>query len=118
MIPNFAENFNIIKMEFSKSLGEAISLEQAMTYVKAHCARFPKGVKAFAFGAEHVQDVLNQEGCVGIRIYNGYNEEEDCPNIVVVGVDAEGKDMTGGKIFDRGIRCPDMCDITSPLFQG
>lgn len=105
-------------MEFSKSLGEEISLDVAIQYVKAHCSRAPKETKAFAFGANHVQDVLNQEGCVGIRIYNGYNEEEDCPNIVVVGVDAEGKDMTDGKIFDRGFRCPDMCDIASPLFQG
>lgn len=105
-------------MEFSKSLGDEISLDVAVQYVKAHCGRSPKGVKAIAFGATHFQDVLSQEGCVGIRIYNGYNEEEDCPNFVVVGVDAEGKDMTSGKIFDRGVRCPDMCDIESPLFQG
>lgn len=116
-LPNFASNFNIINMEFSKNSGEEISLGLGVTYVKAFRANNPKGVKAFAVGATHLQAILDQEGCEGIRIYNGFNEEENSPNIVVVGVDCEGRDMVQGKLLDRGIKCPDMCDIMSPLFQ-
>jgi hypothetical protein len=35
--------------------------------------------------------------------------------LVIVGVDANGNDMTAGKIMNRLIKCPNDCPPNSPL---
>ena len=55
-----------------------------------------------------VEQILNQDGCEGIRIYNALNEEGKI-TFVLVGYDKEEKDMTDGFISDRGRLCPPKC---------
>ncbi len=63
--------------------------------------------KAHAFGVDKIQEILDQTGCVGIRIYNGYNDSKR--RLVIVGVDENGDDITSGKILDFSTPCPPNC---------
>ncbi|HUC82467.1 MAG TPA: hypothetical protein VMR70_16290 [Flavisolibacter sp.] len=72
--------------------------------------------------------VLSQQGCTGIRIYYGM-DEQDKVHAVVVGFDINGHDIlptaaaaaiaSDGEefegIIEEGNRCPDMCPPESPL---
>jgi hypothetical protein len=69
--------------------------------------------KAHAFGIDRVQEVLDQSGCVGIRIYNGYYDSKR--QLVIVGVDEDGNDMTSGRILDLSAPCPPTCAPTNSL---
>lgn len=57
------------------------------------------------FEKEIIEQILNQEGCAGIRIYNALNEEGKI-TFVLVGYDKEENDMTDGFIADRAQKCP------------
>jgi len=69
--------------------------------------------------------LLAKSGCTALRVYYGMKEDLKV-HAVIVGVDAEGKDMlpsslaaTGGSteedIIDNSLRCPDICPDPSPL---
>ena len=59
--------------------------------------------------------ILEQPGCVGIRIYNAKLDNGQ-PTFVLVGVDGDGNDMVGGAIGEDIIPCPPMCPLNS-LFE-
>lgn len=102
-------------MELSNSSGEIISLEEARRYTHDFQKRNPDEKKAFIVGAENLRKILEQPGCLGIRIYNGYCEEDDMQNRVLIGVDADGKDMETGIILDKLTPCPPGCSSSSLL---
>lgn len=68
--------------------------------------------------------LLQREDCKGIRIYYGMKEADHRVHAVIVGFDAEGKDIlpkgnvamdsTDPIIIDKGLPCPDYC----PGFSG
>jgi len=66
------------------------------------------------FGKKALQKILDQEDCVGIRHYYGENKSGE-PVLVLVGVTANGADMTGGVILELGFPCPPKCFGSSPL---
>jgi hypothetical protein len=66
------------------------------------------------FSKKALQKVLDQEDCVGIRHYYGEDKDGD-PVLVLVGVTADGSDMTGGVILEIGFPCPPKCLGSSPL---
>lgn len=96
--------------------GSVIDLSEAQGYVTEFKKCFPKEIKALYVGKNHVRQILAQDDCIGIRIYNGYSADEGRLSHVLVGVDSDGNDMTSGVIVDRMIPCPNSCDINSPLF--
>ncbi len=65
------------------------------------------------FGKKAVEEILDQQDCVGIRYYYGENDEGD-PVVVIVGVTANGNDMTLGKLAEIARPCPPFCK-ESPL---
>jgi hypothetical protein len=69
--------------------------------------------KASAFGADRIQEILDQTGCVGIRIYNGYYDYKR--RFVLVGVDEDGNDMTSGRILEFSNPCPPYCAPSTSL---
>lgn len=103
-------------MAVNPETGEIITLAQAQKYVQAFRAQYPDQLKGFFVGASNVQKILGQTDCIGIRIYNGYDETTKKTNLVLVGVDKNQKDMTGGVILERLASCPQECDITSSLY--
>ncbi|HRI35086.1 MAG: hypothetical protein IPK88_18140 [Saprospiraceae bacterium] len=63
--------------------------------------------KAYAFGNNKMLGIINQNGCEGIRLYNGYENNKRV--IIVVGIDENGDDMTGGYILELSRPCPPNC---------
>ena len=70
------------------------------------------------FGKDAVLAIISQECSVGIRYYYG-RDDEGTPHIILIGVNADGNDMTDGLLAERALRCPPSCpesnDLNSPL---
>lgn len=102
-------------MAFPPKQDHRITLAQAVALTKAHRAQAAGGgIKAELWPREVFEAMLAQPGCAGIRIYHGVGVDGN-PHLVLVGVDANGGDMTGGTIMEAGLPCPPWCDTASPL---
>ena len=104
-------------MSITSNSGSQITLTEALALVKAFRTNYSKEIKASFVGKNNLNLILQQEDCIGIRVYYGYDESLGRLSPVLVGVDASGKDMTAGPIIDKMKPCPDDCDITSALFK-
>jgi polyphosphate kinase 2 (PPK2 family) len=62
------------------------------------------------------EKILAQPGCEKIKFY--WARENGKFTVVLVGVDAAGKDMISGSIMEKSGDCPPNCDITSPFTMG
>jgi len=103
-----------------------ISLAVAAEYTRRHrTAGSPGGTMEAAkagakepngasFHADQVLKLLQQPGCSGLRIYYGRDSKGE-KAMVLVGVNAEGKDMTSGIMMELGLPCPPFCDPDSAL---
>lgn len=67
-----------------------------------------------AFLGPQVQALLSQAGCVGVRIYKGF-DKESMDSLILVGVDGDGNDMVKGLLLDAGLRCPPFCGDSNAL---
>ena len=102
-------------MEINESSGEIISLEEAKQYTHSFQKLYPDEKKAFFAGKENLLKILEQPDCLGIRIYNGYNDDEKASNKVLIGVDHKGDDMEEGIILEKLIPCPPICSGSGGL---
>ena len=100
-------------MSLNKNAGEAITKEEAKAFIKAFKNKYPEEVTAFYVGKSNVDKILEQEDCIGIRIYNGYNTAESKMNQVLVGVNSKEEDMGDGIIIERLYTCPPYCSKKS-----
>lgn len=101
----------------NEKAGAIISLEEAVKLTTDYRTEYPNGIKAFIIDADLVRQVLDQEGCVNIRIYNGFDVTENKPSPVIVGVNADNEDMTAGILLDRMYCCPPRRAVNSVLFD-
>ena len=93
-----------------------ISLEDAKRYIQNY-RNNPTPDPSFKggyFWREIFDTILAQSGCVGIRYYCA-KMDNGTPTIVIVGVDANGKDMDDGIIGEVIKPCPPYCDGDSTL---
>ncbi|HEV8600827.1 MAG TPA: hypothetical protein VGQ69_15805 [Gemmatimonadales bacterium] len=74
----------------------------------------PNPMKAGAFHATQVRELLDQPGCVALRIYYGRQDNGD-PAFVLVGIDANDKELTGGIMLEVCFLCPPFCGDGSAL---
>ncbi len=102
-------------MEINKNTGEQITLSQAQEMVNEFRKRYPDSKKGYFAGANHFNKILQQEDCIGLRIYNGYDNETDSTNLVIVGVNSNNEDMTNGYILDKTTPCPTTCPKNNDL---
>ncbi|MBK9721976.1 MAG: hypothetical protein IPO78_10225 [Saprospiraceae bacterium] len=106
---------------FSPTTGSFITLSQGQTMVAdwitlqgdMSLSINEANPKASAFGKDRIQEILDQSGCEGIRIYNGYDDSKR--RFVLVGVDEDGNDMTNGRILEFSNPCPPYCAPTTSL---
>ncbi len=96
--------------------GEQINLETALSLVRSYRAQYPNNIKAHLVGATLLRSILEQPGCVGIRIYQGLDENRVLAP-VLVGVDENGEDMTQGVMVDKLGPCPPICAGPSVLMS-
>jgi hypothetical protein len=102
-------------MGFTGNENHTITLEEAAKLTRNYREQAgPGAVKAGFFGKATIQKIIDQDGCVGLRIYYGL-EDDGTPAFVLVGVTADGEDLTGGILAERQRPCPPYCDERSPL---
>lgn len=96
--------------------GASITLSEAQTWTQNYQDDNPNATKAWLYDTSVLDDIITQSGCLGVRIYNAINDDDEAC-LVLVGVDANGDDMTEGVILDKGSPCPHNCDTSSPLYH-
>jgi hypothetical protein len=101
--------------QYSGQENHSISLDQAAKYVQ-NFKNFPRtpSIKGGFFGKNIFDKILSQTGCVGIRYYYG-QDDGGASNLVLVGVDGSGNDMTSGVMGELSIPCPPYCPGPNPL---
>ena len=92
-----------------------ISIDDASELTRNYRMSAGKGaIKGGFFGRAAIEQVLSQEGVVGIRYYYA-KENNGRPVMIMVGVDEFGKDLVDGFIAERSIPCPPFCGGLNPL---
>lgn len=93
-----------------------ITLAEAatMTHAYQNAPQFQGLTKSCMMDNGSYQQVMTQPGCEGVRTYFALDDANKL-TIVVVGVDANGNDMTNGIILERAWHCPSICPVNSPL---
>lgn len=104
-------------MSINQNTGTVITENEAINFTHTFQQRHPNEKKAYFVGSEKVDMILAQEGCIGIRIYDGINSETSNENRVLVGVDSEGEDMVEGVIVEHLMLCPAHCPNSSSLIK-
>lgn len=99
-------------MAFNGTEGAAIPLEVASQMTSAYREANPNSTLAHFFGNDILNQLLAQEGCVGIRMY--YGIQDGAKELVLVGVDADENDLLE-LIVDRSMPCPKLCSTANPL---
>ncbi|MBI5021168.1 MAG: hypothetical protein HZB59_07015 [Ignavibacteriales bacterium] len=93
----------------------SIGLYDASRLIKNYRESVPTGsVLGEYFGGNAIQEVLKQEGCIGIRIYFAKKDDGN-PALVIVGVDKAGNDMSDNTILEYGFPCPPLCSSDNAL---
>lgn len=103
-------------MSFTGNEGEFVTLQDAARWTSNYrSSQNFDGVKAAFYGSTKLNTLINQRGCKGLRIYKGI-DDAGLPVMVLVGVDANGNDITANFVLERGVGCPPNCDGNgSPL---
>ena len=90
-----------------------ISLAEAAALTKRYRDAKVSAEKSGAFHKDQVLKLLDQPGCVALRIHYGRNADGS-PALVLTGIDAADNDLTGD-ILERHYPCPPYCGATNPL---
>lgn len=101
-------------MSFTGDESSAITLAEGGTMTKAYRDANPTAVKGHFFGKNKINSILNQSGCVGIRVYYGL-DSTGAKQLVMVGVDSNQNDQYNSIILDRAVPCPAYCGISNDL---
>ena len=97
---------------FNGKEGSLIPLRTAETLVDDYRALYPSKIKGAFFGKKIINELLAQEGAMGIRIYLG--DEDENFKYVVVAADGSENDILD-KIADMAVPCPSRCSNTGGL---
>jgi len=105
-------------MILNSDTGSNITLEEAKNYTHTFQENNQEAIKSFFVGAKKLQQILSQDGCIGVRIYNGSDTQNyHQANLVLVGVDKNGEDLSEGVIIENLAPCPSNCPQSSPLIK-
>lgn len=91
-----------------------IAVQAAAVLTKRHRDAKTTKIHAGAFHKDQVLGLLNQPGCVGLRIYHGRDDTGD-PTLVLTGIDGSNNDMVEGAILEFNWPCPPICSSPNPL---
>ena len=96
-------------MAFTGNEDHSITLEDASKLTKNYRDnKSDDEILGGFFGKTALLDILNQKGCVGIRYYYG-QKDDGTQQTVLVGVDANEKDLVDGEIAELQRPCPPFC---------
>ncbi|XOV66988.1 MAG: hypothetical protein ACFHU9_15285 [Fluviicola sp.] len=100
-------------MSFDGTEGGSISLSAGAALTKEYRKQNPGATKGHFFGKDILHDLLNQSGCMGIRMYYGLDEDGN-KELVLVGADADENDLTA-LVADLSMPCPGVCGNANVL---
>lgn len=102
-------------MTFTGNEDHSISLAEAAQMTENFRNTITAGQTiAHAFGKQAIQDILDQSGCLGLRIYYGL-DENSAQQLILVGVNSDGNDLYQGSLAERAKKCPQSCSVSNPL---
>ena len=92
-----------------------IKLDEASAWTQNYRDTINSGdTIAHAFGKDAIQAILDQNNCVGIRIYYALDEDGH-KQLIIVGVNSQDNDLYEGLLAERSYRCPSTCSSNNPL---
>ncbi|MFL5744925.1 MAG: hypothetical protein ACJ751_09690, partial [Niastella sp.] len=104
-------------------IGALISLEKAKEMIESWQNQEPEAVKSILYGRNIFEQLMQVPGCVGIRVFNGLNDDgqqafvfvpvgERNQNILNYSVYKEnGMVVVEAPIADGGLPCPTYCPV-------
>lgn len=99
---------------FTGNEDHSITLAAAAAMTKNYRDNNPSSATIAHFiGKDALQDLLNQAGCVGVRIYYGLDDGKK--ELVLTGVNSGQNDLYTGILLDRTVKCPQDCSAANPL---
>ncbi|MCC6369602.1 MAG: hypothetical protein IT236_01215 [Bacteroidia bacterium] len=102
-------------MSFTGHEDHSITLAEASEWTANYRATISSGgTIAHFFGKDAIQAILDQSGCVGIRIYYAIDDLGN-KQLVLVGANADENDLYEGLLADRALACPINCSSPNPL---
>ena len=101
-------------MIIDPAIGEEITIEEAATLTARYREENPGSYISHFFGRDILTAILDQEDCIGIRIFFGLDEAGKS-KLVLVGADSLGDDMLDGIVADRSQPCPTYCGKENAL---
>jgi hypothetical protein len=100
-------------MAFNGNEGAVITLEQGAELTGRYRLDHPDSIKGVFYGRSHIEALLAQNDCEGIRMYFA-KEADGSQTIVLVGADANQDDLLG-LVIENGTKCPVVCGVANPL---
>lgn len=100
-------------MAFDGTEGAKITLAEGAALTKEYRSRNTSAIKARFFGKDILRQLIDQEGCMGIRMYYGQDEDGNS-QLVLVGADSDENDMLD-LVADASVPCPNYCSSPNPL---
>jgi hypothetical protein len=105
-------------MTADPNTGSIISQEEAIVLASAFDRKFPNQITSSFIGSNNLKALLDQTDCIGVRVYNGYDDALEKISLIFVGVDSADRDiLENGLIYDKIATCPPMCSTDSLLAQ-
>lgn len=100
-------------MSFTGNEGEQITLQEGGVYTERYRSANPTAIKGVFFGRNHIQKILDQTDCKGLRFYFA-NTETGNPTLVMVGADSAQNDLLN-VIVEKALSCPTFCGSINAL---
>ena len=101
-------------MAFTGDEAEEFPLDTAAEWTANYRNASPGAVKAHFIGRDLINKMLEQDGCMGLRIYYALDEKGD-KQLIIFGADKDENDLYNGIIAEKAIKCPPDCPKGSPL---
>lgn len=100
-------------MSFNGTEGATIVQAAAGVLTKRYRDNHAGAIKGFFIGKNHLENLLAQTDCMGIRIYLG-EETTGLLTVVLVGANSNEDDILA-TIVDNAIKCPPRCGSKNKL---
>jgi hypothetical protein len=100
-------------MAFNGNEAVQITLEQGAEYTQRYRAENPGAIKGVFFGRSHIERILAQGDCKGLRLYFA-KAEDGVQTLVMVGADSAENDILN-VIVEQAQRCPPYCASANSL---
>ena len=101
-------------MSFTGKENHAITLSEAAEWTRAYRDANPGATKGHFYGKDAIQAIINQSGCVGIRIYYAV-DNNGAKQLIITGVTSNENDLYNGILAERSLACPPRCGVNNPL---